>query len=253
MEQTIHSIADHGLDLRCVQYAKEAYLAAPDITGLRNTAAIVRDCGTHIMVAFRGTQSIQEWLTDAEFVPMEIYGCKIHRGFGTAYFDLASRLQAKLEALDWSDKKPLVLTGHSLGGALALLAAFVLAKQYPLGYIAAVTTFGQPRVGNRAFVDAYDSEPSAFQQVLGEITQRYVNSVDVVPHLPLRGFLLGYRHTQAETWFNALGMRFNNPGFWMQLSDAAFACWRFYTSRQEQLLADHHIDRYVNLVTKEAP
>src|SRR5690606_37727833 len=68
------------------------------------------------------------------------------------------------------------LTGHSLGGALAVLATAVLKIGLRMP-VAGVYTYGQPRVGDAEFCRVYD-------QVLKDITFRYVNDADVVPHLP---------------------------------------------------------------------
>jgi hypothetical protein len=74
--------------------------------------------------------------------------------------------------------RSLWITGHSLGGALAMLTAAFLAnvQNHPL---AGVYTFGQPRVGDPVFQRRYD-------ETLGDITFRCVNNCDPVPHLPPR-------------------------------------------------------------------
>jgi pimeloyl-ACP methyl ester carboxylesterase len=79
----------------------------------------------------------------------------------------------KIERLleDAADK-PLFLTGHSMGGALAVLTACRLAK---IGRPAVATyTFGSPRIGDRAFCAGY-----------GLPTYRIVNGLDLVPEMPL--------------------------------------------------------------------
>lgn len=66
------------------------------------------------------------------------------------------------------------LTGHSHGGALAVLAATELNKLY---HIAAVYTFGAPRVGNKAFARHVEEDIRVY---------RIVNSKDFVPYFPFR-------------------------------------------------------------------
>ena len=70
--------------------------------------------------------------------------------------------------------KPVVLTGHSLGGAIATVAALELHRGYEIG---AVVTIGSPRPGGPAFVKRY-------QRRVGHVTRRYVNADDVVTRLP---------------------------------------------------------------------
>ena len=79
----------------------------------------------------------------------------------------------KVEAiLDEIQDKPLFLTGHSMGGALAMLAGCRLAKagRSPI----AVYTYGAPRVGDPNFCAGYALP-----------TYRVVNRLDLVPELPL--------------------------------------------------------------------
>src|SRR3954447_21195474 len=74
--------------------------------------------------------------------------------------------------LEQARDKPLFLTGHSMGGALAVLTACRLAKMGRPP--AAVYTYGAPRVGDRAFCAGY-SIP----------TYRVVNRLGLVPEMPL--------------------------------------------------------------------
>jgi triacylglycerol lipase len=84
-----------------------------------------------------------------------------------------------LAAIAGTECRQLWLTGHSLGGALAMLAANELFSRAERGAapIAGVYTFGQPRVGNAGFRDAYDT-------LLKGRTFRIVHGDDVVPRIP---------------------------------------------------------------------
>jgi Lipase (class 3) len=82
-----------------------------------------------------------------------------------------------------TDSPQLVLTGHSLGGALAVLAAFSLAEQFT---VRQVITFGQPRVGLFRFRDSYNTKACGPGQneTLHAITRRYIHATDVVSRVP---------------------------------------------------------------------
>lgn len=81
-----------------------------------------------------------------------------------------------------------VVTGHSLGGAVATLAGAYLRRA---GVPADVYTYGSPRVGNEAFA-AFASTQS------GGDNYRLTHSDDPVPRLP--PLVMGYRHLTSEYW-----------------------------------------------------
>src|SRR5205823_8259206 len=97
------------------------------------------------------------------------YEGRVHRGFSSVLRHTWDRVETVLEA---ARDKPLFLTGHSMGGALAVLTACRLAKagRPPV----ATYTFGAPRVGDPAFCAGYALP-----------TYRVVNRLDLVPELPL--------------------------------------------------------------------
>ncbi len=73
--------------------------------------------------------------------------------------------------------RPWIVTGHSLGGALAMLVG-------PIIHPDLICTFGAPKVGNETF----------YQIKTGHALWRLVNHTDLVPHLPLRDRTVGERH-----------------------------------------------------------
>lgn len=93
-------------------------------------------------------------------------GVKVHAGFKDAYEAVRDKLHALIDARPG----PLVITGHSLGAALATLAASDFKNRAPK-----LVTFGSPRVGDAAFASLF-----AGQQVT-----RYVDCADIVPRVPL--------------------------------------------------------------------
>ena len=76
---------------------------------------------------------------------------------------------------------------------MAMLAAFELADKY---HIKEVYTFGQPRVGNEAWVKAFEA------RMAGKSYFRVVSYMDPVPHLP-PSLLMGYRHAGPEVWYSS--------------------------------------------------
>jgi hypothetical protein len=130
-------------------------------------------CDTHAVLAFRGSDpvTLPTWLTDVvvKLVDCGEYEGRVHHGFSSVLRQTWGKVEAMLEA---AQDKPIFLTGHSMGGALAVLTACRLAKagRPPV----ATYTFGAPRVGDRAFCAAYALP-----------TYRVVNRLDLVPEMPL--------------------------------------------------------------------
>ncbi|MEW9671544.1 lipase family protein [Ammoniphilus sp. 3BR4] len=130
-----------------------------------------------IIVAFRGTENIYDNLMDLDILPVKFpfvpSGGSVVRGFLSIYSRIRFRLAEILQKL--SSRKALFITGHSLGGALATMAALDIAinTKYnnPIVY-----TFASPRTGDQTFASAYNR---AIKQ-----SARIVNVLDLVPYLP---------------------------------------------------------------------
>lgn len=116
-----------------------------------------------------------------------------------------------------------VVTGHSLGGAIATLAGAYLRK---LGVAVDIYTFGSPRVGDTAFANFVSSQKNGF-------TARITQKLDPVTAVP--GLVAGFAHTTPEFWFET-GLALAGPLKLCQGS-ANVAC-----SAQRSLLITHAAD-----------
>lgn len=154
-----------------------------------------------IVVSFRGTRSNPDWIADASiaqtYFPYTRVKLGIHSGFAGIYSACRQQVINILNSLDSS--KQLFITGHSLGGALAVLCALDTAVntayKNPVMY-----NFGSPRVGNSKFVQAYN-------EIIND-SMRIVNTNDIVSILPpaavrppLSNELLHYRHVKELVAF----------------------------------------------------
>jgi predicted lipase len=111
------------------------------------TQAILLENDEYIFLGFRGTEStsIKDIKADAKAVVTVCEsGGKIHSGFDEAFNQISVEIQDILDDSNYANK-PLFITGHSLGGALATVATKKLTHK---GGIAACYTFGSPRVGD---------------------------------------------------------------------------------------------------------
>lgn len=130
------------------------------------------------LLAFRGTSNPGQWLRDARFYPVKHPWGRVHEGFQDGVADVELDLQLIDDAAKRA--KYLWITGHSLGGALALIAA---ARWKMAGIKSSIYTYGQPMVGLDGFADRFAIE------LPGRLV-RFVNQSDIVPRVPP-----GFSHT----------------------------------------------------------
>jgi triacylglycerol lipase len=131
-------------------------------------------------LSFRGTSDVAEWVADIDAVPEDyspIVGFgQVHSGFQDVYelvrTDIAGNLAAATAGCD-----QILIVGHSLGAALAVLAAPDVAQGMPPNTIEPrLLTFAGPKVGLNDFAAKFDA--------LIESCYRLVNFLDIVPLLP---------------------------------------------------------------------
>ena len=138
----------------------------------RDTEVLIAIKDRTCYVAFRGTEmsSFTDIMSDACFMLHKTPCGLIHRGFYHAVSDNMKDLLFTLNTLEY-DK--LYITGHSLGGALAVVFAAAVCHTND-AHVDGVVTFGQPRVGDVAF--------SMYCDERFNVT-RFINKTDVVPRL----------------------------------------------------------------------
>ncbi|KAJ7051985.1 alpha/beta-hydrolase [Mycena amicta] len=156
-----------------------------------------------LVVALRGSASITDALLDASILLVPFLtpgvklppGARVHAGFLAAWDTVAPQITAALAAqrrLHTGHR--LVTVGHSLGGALATLAAVSLLQIFPASPILDQTrtySYGAPRAGNAAFAEWVNAE-------FGARAFRVVHTNDGVPTMIPTS--LGYHHHGIEYW-----------------------------------------------------
>lgn len=152
-----------------------------------------------VVISFRGTleSSFSNWWSDLSSLRLissplcPAPDCKIGDGFAHAYGALQPDILIALRKLLSAHPHANVLvTGHSLGAALANLCAVDCVNN---GIPVSTINFGAPRTGNRQFADYYN-------QSIGE-KWRVTHYRDPIPHLPPLGFV-GFWHTSTEVFFS---------------------------------------------------
>jgi hypothetical protein len=121
------------------------------------------------VLAFRGTEGkLADIKSDANMLPVKVNKVNVHTGFWKGFAVVEEAIQRDLAPLR-DDGYVLYVTGHSLGGALALIATYKIADDST----GACYTFGQPRVAGYGFA-----------QSIRTPTCRVVNGNDIVPRMP---------------------------------------------------------------------
>lgn len=177
-------------------------------------------------LSIRGTAKKQNVWEDIEtaLLPDVILGIPLHSGFkvdATAiYEDASPHLRKDL---------PLRLTGHSLGGAVAVIVAAYLEKE---GYIVErVVTFGQPKI---------TTEQPPLPRLMSVLT-RVINEMDVVPMLPPYTFAKKYQHFSPEVILR------DGPDYvYLDEHDAdRISVGDFWRNITDFSTKDHHMDGYL--------
>ncbi|TYZ60198.1 hypothetical protein PybrP1_003520 [[Pythium] brassicae (nom. inval.)] len=149
-----------------------------------------------VVVAFRGSMDVTNWIDNMTFIKKRAYAAypsvKVHQGFYWVYRSVAAQLVPLVRELVAAYPGARVLvTGHSLGAAVAAICTFELALLEKIP-VAALYTFGAPRAGNAEF--------SAALRNASLDVFRVTHFRDVVPHLPPTW--IGFQHTTREVFYD---------------------------------------------------
>jgi|GEM_PF-2055559 hypothetical protein len=177
-------LLDYAKDCRAIYFPDDwifrqyplAYVKTLPRSGLKFMILRHKDPGVQRIV-FRGTSTWNHlFLGFKYFRDDENTEVDMHSGFLSVVNEF---LGSEIDQI--KKDVPISMTGHSMGGAVAVLAGMILER---MGYqIKKIVTFGQPRVTDRQGADI-------FRSVL-PIT-RVMHTTDIVPHIPPR--FIGYSH-----------------------------------------------------------
>lgn len=201
----------------------------------------------HVLwLVFRGTQitRIKDIFTDLEFkLVANKSGGKTHEGFTNGLDEVWKQIQRAIQK--WhTDHQPVWIAGHSLGAALAALAAERLHRENQLT-AQGVYTFGQPRIGNYSYA-------KRFNQVFSKKTLRFVNNNDIVARLPPPELLLGYRHVKRAMYIDAESRLRPRISLLNRIREDLKGAFRNLDKIGLDALEDHSMDRYLADIVKIA-
>jgi hypothetical protein len=166
-----------------------AYESGQDIQGFVGVDKVMN----RIVIAFRGSKTLSNWIANLKFARVdspfqECYNCRVHKGFLDDYNSIADDLfKAVNEIRTKTGINRVLVTGHSLGAALALFAAVDLVIHdgfaQPVLY-----TFGLPRVGNEGVLGLALLMSGRHVHPFLFLTSCifFFWSIELIPHLMLR-------------------------------------------------------------------
>jgi len=234
------------------------------------TSAFVAISPGVTLVAFRGTNARNDWLTNLHAFKQPVAHGQLHRGFFTAFGAIRGKIMALLNQAH-SPQSNLWITGHSLGGALSIVCAHsFLETSRPF---TAVMTYGQPMVTDLALASYLAP------QWQGRYW-RFVNEADIVTRVPPF-----YRHFGRRVWFrgNTVEISDEIPSGWLPWGAPPagpdelepLSAHQFETFKEQlraekvaevgmederrtmgeslSIVADHGIDHYINAVARQLP
>ena len=188
-------------------------------------------------VAFRGTEPTQ-WSDIKADLKIRKVKCPtgfVHRGFRDALNEVWDDVSKWLRE---QKREDVFFTGHSLGGALATLAASrwntITTHLY---------TYGSPRVGGRKFVKSF----------LSSNRYRFRNNNDIVTRVPFE--ILGYKHVSGDggkfIYFDVNGNVSKKFSRWYMFKQWIKGTLRGFTKLKIDGFSDHSIEAYYNFCRKE--
>lgn len=192
--------------------------------------AVKREDGT-LFIAFRGTEGRRDWRTNLRSWMTRAPGGLgwVHSGFLAAWRGIRDVMYPEIVSGVGPSAigkiSNVVVCGHSLGGALATLAALDLSRTCGADRVTCVT-FGSPRVGGRSFC-------KAFAQAVRDgkiLSARYAIHADPVPRVP--SVVMAYRHVAGGVTLD------RNPTCLSWLQDVTCSP-----------IDDHDMARYIELVS----
>lgn len=132
-----------------------------------------------IVVAFRGTSSWTDWTYNLDVRMVDSGTCRgrVHSGFKRQWLSVRKQIVDLLDMYEPAEYDDIVVCGHSLGSGVGSICANEIADYFP-DHSVHLITFGAPRYGDNAFVEA--------SIVKLKDVARYVNGHDPIPFIPLR-------------------------------------------------------------------
>ena len=185
-----------------------------------------------VYVSFRGTEASSDIIADLDvrMIPLPSIGTnvRVHLGFYRQFTSIKDQIW---EYLSKYECESVVFCGHSLGAAVATIAAVAYAKEFPDKHVKCFTV-GSPRVGNKHFCKEFNTSVAQ--------NYRIFNENDPVSMIPMS---MRFQHVD-----NAVCI-YDNGKKYMQKHDYHWLLRPFLSSQEldyTNLICDHNCKLYID-------
>lgn len=217
-----------------------------------------------IIVAFRGTEvaEIQDVMTDLDLRQVNRYNGRVHRGFYTTFrsiwkselriwdgaeeLDNPPGIRNTLKKLLAHKQRPLFVTGHSLGAAMAVICSVACGEELQeFKPTITVYDYGQPRVGNEGFNETLHKYVN--------LMFRVVNNNDVVARIPVdiiqKSSVIDYEHTGKLIYLDTeRKVHLEDMGWWQRKKDMLKGRLEDLGDLGTDGIKDHNLGDYIAIL-----
>ena len=214
-----YELKSRARSVKCMKYMKDKGYKVEHmyLHKFNHTMLLILSRLDRIVIVFRGTTERTQMKLDLKVMttPLGVVlptadsdhpvlntldwkNAKVHTGFAQAYRSVSYAINIKVDELMKELKRPILLTGHSLGGSLATICSLDLVLRNHTKDIY-VATFGSPRCGNFFWRRVYDPIVPAHWRV--------AMRSDIIVSLPR----LGYHHVGKRVALTTSGEIFLDP------------------------------------------
>jgi hypothetical protein len=188
----------------------------------------------NVFITFRGTTTIEDWKHNIDTTTVNPFkDLQVHKGFYEQYMSVRNRIYSFIPNICSNN---IIISGHSLGGALAYVCAVDIHSTTQNSNIK-VFTIGAPRPGNKAFADYFNKNIKR--------SIRYKNKGDIITKLPLKS---KFKHVHSAVCLDngilVKDKKFNM--FIVRLADTLCTCMLNINSLRDK----HSVDLYIDNIQK---
>ena len=226
--------------VRILDYLKQKDNGFQDLEGFSNksTQSIVVAHKDFIALVFRGTDEIADWLDSLNAVSTKKLFGVFHKGFYNAVEDVWQPMEEITAKYQQIKKRSVWFCGHSLGGAMATIAAARYLTK--LRDVAGIYTFGQPRCLGRKTAKKLNSKVKTYY--------RFQNNNDIVTKFP--SAILGYKHAGDFIYITEEGELHKSASKLFMLFDGVKGTLNGFRKKKFDYIDDHGCRQYLQAIEK---